>query len=295
MYLVRLLSRLPFWFLYPFAEATGFLGYHVFKYRKSVVMENLSVAFPEKSTAELRSIAKNFYRQFFQVFVESIKAYRFTREDWLRRVPITNLEEVLTYLDKEIPVILMSGHTANWEWPAFSIGVQVGYPMEFLYKPVKNQKFEKIMLQLRTRHGGLAVPKDTAVREIIKRRKQPRLIGIIGDQLPSIGTEKVWYDFLNRETAFYVGAERIATMTQYAVFYVDATRTGLGKYELTFKQLATPPYTKHEPIDIIRKYKDLLEVTIRNKPSDYLWSHKRWKYSKEEAKAAIAALKATHS
>ncbi|OEK02050.1 hypothetical protein BFP97_11185 [Roseivirga sp. 4D4] len=291
MYLVRILSRLPFWFLYPFAEATAFLGYHVLKYRKAVVQENLSKAFPEKSENDLRRIAKRFYRQFSQVFVESIKAYRFTKEDWAKRVPITNLNEVRAFLDKGVPVILMSGHAANWEWPAFSIGAQMEYPMEFLYKPVQNQKFEKIMLQLRTRHGGIAVPKDAAVREIIKRRKQPRLVGIIADQLPSIGTEKLWLDFLNRETAFYVGAERIASMAQYAVFYVDAVRTGLGKYELTCKNLATPPYAKGEPLGIIEKYKDLLEVTIQKNPSDYLWSHRRWKYTKEEEEAVLASSK----
>jgi len=291
MYLVKLLSRLPFWFLYPFAEATAFLGYHVLRYRKVVVQENLSRAFPEKSEAELRRTAKRFYRQFSQVFVESIKAYRFTKEDWVKRVPITNMEEVLAYLDKGVPVILMSGHTANWEWPAFSIGAQMGYPMEFLYKPVKHQNFEKIMLRLRTRHGGIAVPKDAAVREIIKRRKQPRLVGIIGDQLPSIGTEKLWSDFLNQETAFYIGAERIASMAQYAVFYVNTVRTGLGKYELTFQNVAIPPYTKGESPGIIEKYKTLLETTIRRNPPDYLWSHKRWKYTREEEEAAMTSSK----
>ncbi len=284
MYLIRLLSRLPFWFLYPFAEATAFIGYHVLRYRKEVVRENLSKAFPNQSNSEIRRLAKRFYRHFSQVIVESVKAYRFTNKDWEKRVPLINNEGVLTYLDAGIPVILMSGHVANWEWPAFSIGAQMGYPMEFLYKPVKNEKFENIMLELRTKHGGVAVPKDSAMRRIIKRRKQSRLIGIIGDQLPTIGTEKFWFDFLNRETAFYVGAERIAAMTQYAVFYIDTRRTGLGRYEVTFKKIASPPYEKGHT-GIIEKYKELLEETILQHPSDYLWSHRRWKYTKAQDEA----------
>lgn len=288
MYLVRVLSRLPFWFLYPFSEAVAFFGYHVLRYRKEVVSENLANAFPDKSNTELRRVAKSFYRQLSQVFVESIKAYRFTSKHWAKRVPLINKDQVLSYLDQGVPVILMSGHVANWEWPAFSIGAQLGYPMEFLYKPVSNKNSERIMLQLRTKHGGIAVPKDSAMRQIIKRRKQPRLVGIIGDQLPSLGTEKLWYDFLNRETAFYVGAERIATLTQYAVFYTDTKRTGLGRYEVTFKEIASPPYEK-DKTGIIEKYKDLLEETIHQNPSDYLWSHKRWKYTKADAEAAKAS------
>lgn len=269
------------------AEATAFFGYHIQRYRKSVVKENLSRAFPEKSAREIRVLSKRFYRQFSQVIVESFKAYRFRQSDWVKRVPLVNKEEVLSYLDKDIPVILMSGHVANWEWPAFSIGTQMGYSMEFLYKPVKNQAFEQIMLRLRTRHGGVPIPKDFAIKEIIKRRRQPRLVGIIGDQLPAISTEKLWLNFLNRETAFYVGAERIATMTQYAVFYTDTKRTGLGKYEVTFRKISEPPYKKGAS-GIIENYRDALEKTITENPSDYLWSHKRWKYTRADAEAVKA-------
>lgn len=285
MFFIRIISLLPFWLLYPLAEATAFFGYHIQRYRKSVVKENLSKAFPNKSDRQIRVLSKRFYRQFSQVLVESFKAYRFKEADWKKRVPLVNKEEVLSFLDRDVPVVLMSGHVANWEWPAFSIGAQMGYPMEFLYKPVKNQSFENIMLQLRTRHGGVAIPKDEAIREIIKRRRKPRLVGIIGDQLPSMGTEKKWLDFLNRDTAFYVGAERIATMTQYAVFYTDTRRTGLGQYEVTFRKISEPPYEKGAS-GIIEKYRDLLEETIKKKPSDYLWSHKRWKYTRAEEEAA---------
>lgn len=290
MLFIKFFSHWPLWLLYPIAEGCAFLSYHILRYRKQVVIENLSVAFPEKSNRETRRIAQGFYRNFFQIIAESIKAYRFTQQDWTDRVPLTNPEVLTEFLDKDVPVIIMSGHTANWEWPAFAIGQQIGYSMEFLYRPVENKAFDKIMLALRTKHGGTAVPKDAAIREIIKRRRQPRLVGIIGDQLPAMGTEKLWFDFLNRETAFYVGAERIATMTQYAVFYVNTKRTSLGRYEVTFQPIAQPPYEKGES-HVIKTYVKLLEGTIHRNPSDYLWSHKRWKYSREKAEAHMTSLK----
>lgn len=243
--------------------------------------------FPNKTRSERRRIEVGFYRQFLQVFAEFIKSYRFTKADWQKRVPIKNPEAVLDCLDREVPVVLMSGHTANWEWPAHSLRQHLGYPMEFLYKPVKNKRFDEIMLALRTRHGGIAVPKDNAVREIIKRRKQPRLIGIIGDQLPSMGTEKYWLNFLNRDTAFYKGGERIATMANYAVFYVDTQRTSLGHYEVTLRQIAAPPYQKGQE-GIIADFVSKLEDSIHRDPSAYLWSHKRWKYTRKQEEAVLA-------
>lgn len=268
-------------------ELTAFLAYYIFRYRRSVVSANIARAFPEKPVRERRKIEVRFYRQFFQVLAELWKSYSFTEEEWARRVRLTNPEVLAAYLDKGTPVVLMSGHTANWEWPAHVVHQCLGYPLEFLYKPVKNERFDKIMLALRTKHGATAIAKDSAVREIIKRRKQPRLIGIIGDQLPSLGTEKYWLDFLNRETAFYKGAERIATMTNYAVFYMDMRRVSTGHYKLTFEQIAKPPYEKGQGV-IIAEYANKLQATIHRDPSAYLWSHKRWKYTKKQEEAALA-------
>lgn len=268
-------------------ELTAFLTYYIFRYRRSVVSTNIARAFPEKMAKERAKIEIQFYRQFFQVLAEFWKSYSFTEEDWAKRVRLTNPEVLAAYLDKGTPVVLMSGHTANWEWPAHGVHQCLGYPLEFLYKPVQNERFDKIMLALRTKHGATAVPKDNAVREIIKRRKQPRLIGIIGDQLPSMGTEKYWMDFLNRETAFYKGAERIATMTNYAVFYGDMRRVSLGHYELTFEQIAEPPYQKGQE-GIIVEYVNKLQASIHRDPAAYLWSHKRWKYTKKQEEVALA-------
>lgn len=287
MFFVKLVSFFPFWVLYALCELTAFLAYYVLRYRREVVSANIARAFPDKSARERRKIEVGFYRQFLQVFAEFWKSYSFKKEDWLKRVPLMNPELVLSYLEKGVPVVLVSGHTANWEWPAHSVRQHLGYPLEFLYKPVKNKRFDKLMLALRTKHGGIAVPKDSAVREIIKRRKQPRLIGIIGDQLPSMGTEKHWLNFLNRETAFYKGAERIATMANYAVFYVDTERVSLGHYELTLRQIAEPPYEKGQE-GIIADYVTKLQASIDRDPSAYLWSHKRWKYTRKQEEAALA-------
>lgn len=260
--------------------------YHTVGYRRSVVRENLSKTFPKHTKKELFKIEKGFYIQFTQVFIESIKAYRFKKRDWEKRVPLVNAQAMLECLDQGQPVILLSGHTANWEWPAFSIGQQMGYPMEFLYKPVKNPKFDQLMINLRTRHGGRALPKDSALRQIIKRKNESRIIGILADQLPSIGADKYWVDFLNQSTAFYTGPQKIAQIVNYPVFYSATRRTSEGHYEVEFKPVMSPPYQKGGQ-EIVQKFAELLEETIRQNPSDYLWSHKRWKYDQKKEQEVL--------
>lgn len=285
MIFVKLASYLPFGWLYFWFRLTAYFGFYISKYRRAVVHENIKNSFPDLGPEERLQLEKRFYFHFMEVFAEFTKSYSFKTSDWEERCRLVNPQILRAHLDKGEPVLLMSGHTANWEWPAHSISSQIGYPMEFLFKEIKKDSYQAIMHKLRTRHGGLPIPKDMALREIIKRKEIPRVIGIIADQIPSIGTEKEWIEFLNQETAFYVGAERIATSVGYPVYFCDTVRVGRGKYEVTFKPIAKPPY-EEEP-KIIQKYASLLEESIRKNPSDFLWSHKRWKYTKAQAEALI--------
>jgi len=45
-----------------------------------------------------------------------------------------------------------------------------------------------------------------------------------------------------------------------------------------FTLISEPPYNDLAPGTILNRYRDLLEDTIRKYPSDWLWSHKRWKH-----------------
>jgi KDO2-lipid IV(A) lauroyltransferase len=279
--LVKTLSFIPLSVFHAFGQFVAFLLYHVFHYRRDVVRQNMTSAFPNMPLGELKKEERKFYIYFVDVFLELMKAYQFKKEDWVKRVPLKGADLMLKHLDKGQPVILLSGHSANWEWPAFSIGQQMGYQMEFFYKPIKNVRFNEIMLKLRTKHGGVAIPKDSALRHIIKHKNEPRIIGILADQLPSIGADKYWINFLNQETAFYTGPQKIAQLVNYPVFYSETTRTARGYYETEFKQVMIPPYQKGGQA-IVQKFADLLAETITRNPSDYLWSHKRWKYDKKQ-------------
>ena len=69
----RLLSRLPLPVLYLLAWPGYLLLYYVAGYRKSVVRQNISRAFPEKNAREITVLAKKFYLQLVQVALEILK------------------------------------------------------------------------------------------------------------------------------------------------------------------------------------------------------------------------------
>lgn len=107
------------------------------------------------------------------------------------------------------------------------------------------------------------------------------VVGLITDQWPS-GFDRYWTTFLGQETAFLNGAERIAKMMNFPVFYCELKKRRRGYCEAEFKLMTeTPKETKEG--EITEMFARRLEQTIRREPAYWLWSHKRWKLNREEA------------
>jgi len=80
-----LLSLLPLRALYIFGDAVYGLVYYVLGYRKEVVMNNLRIAFPEKSEQERKLICKKFYHNFIDNFIETSKMLSAPKSFFLER------------------------------------------------------------------------------------------------------------------------------------------------------------------------------------------------------------------
>jgi KDO2-lipid IV(A) lauroyltransferase len=274
-----MLSHLPLPMLHGLATFLGFLAHKVFPYRQHVVRENLTKAFPEFDEARLQDTMKHYYRGFAEVLVELIKAATVTPEQIRRRVKIHGLEPVRELLAGGKPVLLIAAHQANWEWMLLGLSLQLGYRVDAAYKPLVNPWAEREMLAIRTRFGSRLIAAKGLLPDIIKHRKDVRAIAMVADQEPTSSEHKHWTRFLNRDTAFYMGAEEIARVTRYPAFFVGMKRTARGFYELNLVPLA-PGGQALATGEFTEKYAQLCEAQIREAPPDWPWSHKRWRMKK---------------
>ncbi|WP_077923410.1 lysophospholipid acyltransferase family protein [Spirosoma sp. 209] len=277
MFFFRLLSRLPLQFLYGLATILYFLLLHVIRYRRRVVIENLRLSFPEKSPQAIRLIARGFYRNLTDLIVETIKMPDLTADELRRRVRFTNPELVQDRLKAGQTVIGMASHQSNWEWIP-SASVLNDMPVDSVYKPLTNPFFEELMREVRSSFGAVPTPMNLLPRQMVARKNVPRIIALVADQVPDVPEQAYWTDFLHRDTPFYPGTERLARSRNLPVFYTELVRVGRGRYEVTFTLIGDPPYTDLPAGAILERYRDQLEDTIRRHPSDWLWSHKRWKH-----------------
>ena len=143
---------------------------------------------------------------------------------------------------------------------------------------MSNNYFGELMQKVRLRFGVLCVESKNGYRTILKLSKENinTLNIIIGDQSPGGNSSKQWVDFLQRDTAFLIGADRIAKKGNHAVVFPSFKKIKRGQYEITFTLIEEFP-KQCESNAIIDKYAKVLEETIQASPELWLWSHRRWK------------------
>lgn len=287
-------SLLPFRVLYFFSDATFLLLYHLVRYRRHIVWNNLRTSFPEKSEKELRKIERGFYHFLCDYFNESLKLLSISKEEMARRLEFRGLDKLEEYFAAGRSCAGILGHYCNWEWlSTFGLALKKSdnVAIGLIYQPLRNKTFDKLFVALRSSTGGMCIPKNKILRYIVRCKHEGKQtwFGYIADQTPRVANIHLWIDFLNHDTPVFTGAERIMRSDNDVVFYLGLHRERRGKYVCAIELITDKPgeLPEHE---ITRRFFALLEKSIRSAPQFYLWSHNRWKHTREE----VAAREARH-
>lgn len=276
--ILYLFSLLPFWVLFALSDLIYFLIYYVFKYRIKVVRSNIEGSFPNKSKQELIKIEKRFYHHFCDMLVESIKLFTISKSSLKKRLVSENPELLNAYFEKGKSVIAVCGHHNNWEYVGIGMPFLSKLSPQGIYKKLTNPVFDQALLKSRSRYGTNAVEMRDAASMFINLSK-PSFMVFISDQSPSNTKNVVWTDFLNRETAVMVGAERFAVKFDIPVVFMELKKVKRGYYTAFFTTLTNEPKLL-SPGEITKLHTQALENLIKEKPEYWLWSHKRWKHQK---------------
>ena len=298
-FLFYLLSLLPFWVVYGISDLICFFLYHIFGYRKKVVSANLKLAFPDKSDSEILQLERGFYRNLCDVMAEFLKMPSISESELRKRVIFKNTEVLQQLAGNGTNAVAVISHMCNWEWGALALaGVADRFMCLGVYKPLTNSHFDDYFKKMRSRFGLVMIPMKATYRALKSDYQKPVLLNLIADQTPTLSKIEHEALFLGISTPVFLGPEKIATAARYPVLYFTMRRTGRGKYEVEIKIIATPssgnswlipdskgiPHTySHQTVTenhlITTAHLQLLESEILLNPSDWLWSHRRWKHS----------------
>lgn len=281
-----LLSLLPFWLLYLISDGLYYLLYHVVRYRRRVVRKNLVNSFPEKSEAEIVRIEKEFYAFFCDCAVETIKQFSMSEAEMKRRMTFTGIDELQRDMRERGAnfVFVYLGHYCNWEWiVSMASVVDKDIMCGQIYHPLYNKAFDRLFLDLRSRYGGVCIPMKETLRRIIewKREKRNVVIGFISDQAPKWNSIHHFTPFLNQDTPVFIGTEKIGRQVNAVIYFADVTRPRRGYYECRLYRMVDDVNALKE-FEVTDIYMQHLEAMIRRAPQYWLWSHNRWKRTRQE-------------
>ncbi len=277
--MIKLLSRTPLWALYGLAGCVYLLAYYVFRHRHRVIVAQLAKVFPDRSEAERRRIHRQFLKNYCQVMVEIVKGASITERSLVARTRIADVAPVRKYLEGGQSVLLLTSHMGNWEWLLQAVTLQLGFPVDAAYKPIRSALGERLMLELRTRFGARLVPAKDVLPDLLRRRAIVHLLAMNADQTPSPTERHHWTRFLGQDTAFYLGAEQIARATRLPIFYVAMQRVRRGFYAVELREL-WDGRERTEPGELTNRYARVCESDVLARPADWLWTYRRWRYPK---------------
>ncbi|MDE6443981.1 MAG: lysophospholipid acyltransferase family protein [Muribaculaceae bacterium] len=279
-----IIGSLPLWILYGIADIVAFLVGYVVGYRRGVIRDNLNRCFPEMTDKQRRKIERKFYHFLGDYFVETLRLGRMSEKEIRKRMKFENMEEVNEWLAQGKSISVYLGHYCNWEWvssmPLHVINGAIGGQ---IYHPLESKSANYAFLKIREHFGAYSIDMDHVMRVLMNwhREKIPAMIGYIADQTPNFHAIHYFADFFGQETATFTGPERLAKTFSTPVFYIDMHRPKRGYYVGRLIKMSDDG-SKESPFSLTQKYYNLLEKSIRRAPQYWLWSHKRWKRTRED-------------
>lgn len=276
--ILYLISKLPLKVLYTFSDIIFFLNYYVVRYRKKIITQNLQNSFPEKSKEEIEAIKKKFYSNFSDYLAETIKSFTMSENE--TKVRMQHINQNLFHEAKEEGknIILLAGHVFNWEWMNTLATIVPQTNCHPVYRRVNSNFWENQMKRVRSKFGNDALEANEVILNIFRSKNNGDSIYLfVADQTPHFSHVNYGLEFLNQKTPAFIGYDKLAARMDLVFIYCDMKKIKRGFYQINYQRIM-PDGEKFAKNEVVKKFHQLLENTIKRRPDNYLWSHRKWKY-----------------
>ncbi|HEX6985726.1 MAG TPA: lipid A biosynthesis acyltransferase, partial [Planctomycetaceae bacterium] len=286
---VCVVAALPLRTSVRLAEGLAFLFARVLPQkvvRGHVARENLRLAFPQRSDAEIEALVLGMWRHLFRMVVEIVQLPRKVGRDNMADVfTFRNRDETVRALCSGRPVLILGGHFGNWEVGNVAFGA-FGFPVNGVARDLDNPYLHDWFLRIRRKSGGRLISKrggGTEMTEVLARRG---LLGLLCDQ--DAGDRGLFVPFFGRDASTFKSIALLAmeyralVVVGYSLRLPDDFREAHWvRYEIGCEEIIDPDECGGVD-EITRRYTAALERAIRRAPEQYFWVHRRWKSKPRE-------------
>ena len=274
--LLYFVSLLPLKALYLLSDLAYLIIYRIMGYRKDVVMNNLKLVFPEKTDSERLVIAKKFYHNFCDNFIETLKLIsaspRFLEKHFTGDYSVF---DDLYEQGRKCQVLL--AHNFNWELASMAVADRVKQKYLAVYMPINNKVFDRIFYKMRTKTGAIFLPATNMKNAMIPHRDDNYILALVADQNPGKPAKSYWFDFFGKPTPFIKGPERGSKAGNIPSIFLKIIKIKRGYYRFEVVMSEYDPASLPDG-ELTRQYVHYLADFLREHPEMWLWSHRRWKW-----------------
>ena len=265
------------------ARATGTviasIAYHSLGRLRRVGLRNLELAFPALPASEREHMLRLEYRNLGWLLAEFCQMSTYTPALASSFIRYEGLDHYLRARDRGQGVLVLTGHLGAWELSSFYHSL-AGYPMGMVIRRLDNPLVDRMVNDIRCRHGNRVLHKDDFARGLIGAMRAGETVGILMDtnMTPPQG---LFVPFFGIQACTASGLARVALKTGAAVLpgfllWEESER----RYVLHFYPeiaLASTGDSEADAADNTARFTAVLEDAIRQYPSQWLWMHRRWK------------------
>ncbi len=257
--------------------ALGFAFYTVDAAHRRIACQNLAAAFPQRSEAERRVIARQAFGHFGRLLMALLKFATLTPQQMLARVDIDGEARARSAYAQGKGVIFVTGHFGFWELQALVHALRVE-PVAVIGRALDNPLLNQLLENIRQRTGNTVIYRKGTLRRILRTLQAGRGVAVLIDQ-HIMSPEAIYVDFFERPAATTSAIAALAIRTGAPVVPVFALPQPDGRYRLIYEHAVDPPRAVDDAAirEFTQRCTDVLEMYVRRDPQLWLWMHRRWR------------------
>lgn len=271
--------------IWALGGALGWLWFHVLRYRRGVILENLGRAFPELDPGARRTLGLEVAQHLCRSFLELLRIPRYRAGDLEQVVELRGGEHLRAAYEGKTGFFALTGHFGSFELCAGAIATRVLPWNANLVVKSFPAGVDRFLTELREEAGYKIIRDKRTLPGILRALKRGEAVVFVLDQ-NATRDQGVFVDFFGEEASTMAALALMARRSGVPVLGIEIWREGPGKHVVEFSPPFDATTTSDDPTtELTQRYTRFIEAAIRRHPAQWLWTHKRWKTKRARVEA----------
>lgn len=277
--LLAIVDHLPLSFSERIARFLADIWYTLKQPRRETAKENIRRSGVASNPSEIDRIARDSFRHFAVLIIESLKSdLFFTEDNWREKIELDIPESTMKlFYNPDQGIILISGHFGNWEVAAQLLSFLK--PVTAITRHMRNPYANKIMLKRKPKNRVTLTPKhDADTGRFLATLKNGHMLALLNDQYAK--NRGMMVNFFGIPASTHTSPALLHFITKAPLCFGYCVRTGPMQFKLKALEPMVFKPTGDRAKDtrlVLETLNHELEKAVREYPEQYLWAHRRWR------------------